>query len=121
MPIGELVRDDAVGTKVYDAHGITTIVATKANGVKEVLRLHTKAGHTLDVTADHLVWRSTGEGTGRFVPAGELRVGDTLEWHRRSSFGEAEIRSQRSCRGRAGWLAAVRRVRRAVRPGRTGR
>ena len=25
---------DAVGTKVYDAHGVTRIVATKANGVK---------------------------------------------------------------------------------------
>ena len=35
------------------------IVATKANGVKHVLRLHTKAGYALDVTADHLVWRSS--------------------------------------------------------------
>ena len=51
VPIGKLVEDDAVGTKVYDAHGLTRIVATKANGVKEVLRLHTKAGYTLDVTA----------------------------------------------------------------------
>ncbi len=105
VPIGALVRDDAVGTKVYDAHGITTILATKHNGTKEVLRIHTKAGHALDVTADHLVWRSTGEGTGRFVPAGGLRVGDTLEWHRRSSFGEAEIRSRDIAEAAlAGWL-----------------
>ena len=75
---GKLVADDAVGTKVYDAHGLTRIVATKANGVKEVLRLRTKAGYTLDVTADHLVWRATDLVNGGFVPAGILRVGEAL-------------------------------------------
>ena len=84
VPIGELVR----ATTRWVPRSTTRTasprcVATKANGVKEVLRIHTKAGYTLDVTADHLVWRSTGEGTGRFVAAGELRVGDQLEWHRR--------------------------------------
>jgi ribonucleoside-diphosphate reductase alpha chain len=78
IPIGKLVADDAVGTKVYDAHGLTRIVATKANGVKDVLRLHTKAGHTLDVTADHLVWRASDLVTGAFVTAGTLRAGDAL-------------------------------------------
>jgi ribonucleoside-diphosphate reductase alpha chain len=78
IPIGKLVADDAVGTKVYDAHGLTRIVATKANGVKDVLRLHTKAGHTLDVTADHLVWRASDLVTGAFVAAGTLRAGDAL-------------------------------------------
>ncbi|HZK36385.1 MAG TPA: hypothetical protein VFC57_05480, partial [Aeromicrobium sp.] len=37
IPIGKLVEDNAVGTKVYDAHGVTKILATKSNGVKEVL------------------------------------------------------------------------------------
>ncbi len=105
VPIGKLVEDDAVGTKVYDAHGVTSVVATKSNGVKDVLRIHTKAGHRLDVTADHLVWRATGVGTGHFVPAGELRVGDQLEWHRRASFGEAEItRHDVAAAALAGWL-----------------
>ena len=40
IQIGELVDSDAIGTKVFDASGITRIVATKANGVKEVLRMH---------------------------------------------------------------------------------
>ncbi len=80
VPIGKLVEDDARGGKVYDAHGVTRIVATKANGVKDVLRLHTKAGHTLDVTADHLVWRSENLVDGSFVEAGELRSGDHLLW-----------------------------------------
>src|SRR6266568_2576127 len=90
IPIGKLVAEDAVGTKVYYAAGVTKIMATKANGVKDVLRLHTKAGYRLDVTADHLVWRPTDQATGRFVPAGTLGPGDQLEWHRRSAFGEAE-------------------------------
>ncbi|MGH3987466.1 MAG: vitamin B12-dependent ribonucleotide reductase, partial [Pseudonocardiaceae bacterium] len=95
----------AVGTKVYDAHGLTRVIATKANGVKEVLRLHTKAGYALDVTADHLVWKSTAEGSGRFVEAGTLQPGDKLEWHRRDSFGEAEFRQVEQAEAAlAGWM-----------------
>ncbi len=105
IPIGQLVDDNAVGTKVYDAGGVTRIVATKANGVKDVLRLHTKAGYTLDVTADHLVWLSTGPGTGRFVPAGSLHRGDSLEWHRKPAFGGAEIDPVEVAEAAlAGWL-----------------
>ena len=80
IPIGKLVADGAVGTKVYDAHGLTRIVATKSNGVKDVLRLHTKAGYTLDVTADHLVWRASDLDleSGSFVAAGSLHAGDAL-------------------------------------------
>ena len=89
VPIGELVEKRAVGTKVFDAHGLTKIVAVKANGRKDVLRVHTKAGLTLDVTPDHLVWRGRcGEGTG-FVEAGTLRLGDQLEWRRIEHSGHA--------------------------------
>jgi ribonucleoside-diphosphate reductase alpha chain len=91
IPIGKLVEENRVGAKVHDAGGVTSIVATKANGVKEVLRVHTRSGHQLDVTGDHLVWRTEGSGTGRFVPAAELRPGDKLHWHRRDSFGDGEI------------------------------
>src|SRR2546429_340430 len=56
IPIGRLVETGALGTKVDDAHGVTKIIAVKANGRKPVLRLHTRAGYTLDVTPDHLVW-----------------------------------------------------------------
>src|SRR5690349_9289353 len=78
VPIGALVEGNAVGTKVYDATGLTKIVATKANGVKDVLRLHTSAGCTLDVTADHRVWRATSLADGAFVAAGDFRTGDSL-------------------------------------------
>jgi ribonucleoside-diphosphate reductase alpha chain len=105
VPIGKLVDDNSVGTKVYDAHGVTRVVATKSNGVKPVLRLHTKAGYALDVTADHLIWRSSGEGTGSFVPAGNLKPGDSLLWHRRDSHGEREISGYEIAEAAlAGWL-----------------
>ena len=93
VPIGKLVESNAVGAKVYDANGVTQVVAVKANGRKPVLRLNTKAGHRLDVTPDHLVWRRSGVGTGRFVPAGTLRPGDQLTWHRTESWGTGEISS----------------------------
>lgn len=78
VPIGKIVEENAVGTKVYDAHGLTRVVATKANGVKDVLRIHTKAGYALDVTPDHLVWRAVDDTHGAFVEAGSLRTGDFL-------------------------------------------
>src|SRR4029077_20559893 len=99
IPIGRLVEEQAVGVKVFDASGVTRIVAGKHNGQKPVLRVHTEAGHELDVTADHLVWRCSGEtsgeepsdegASGAFVLAGELRPGDTLEWCDVESFGSA--------------------------------
>src|SRR5579872_4398522 len=51
VPIGALVESGAVGTKVFDAFGVTRVVAVKHNGRKSVLRIATKAGHQLDVTA----------------------------------------------------------------------
>ncbi|HUZ51113.1 MAG TPA: adenosylcobalamin-dependent ribonucleoside-diphosphate reductase [Streptosporangiaceae bacterium] len=107
IPIGAIVEQNAAGAKVYDASGITRVIATKANGVKDVVRLHTKAGYTLDVTADHLVWRSSGyrPRDGRFVPAGSLRPGDLLQWHRRPSFGEKQISQWEVAEAAlAGWL-----------------
>ncbi|MGH2750892.1 MAG: vitamin B12-dependent ribonucleotide reductase [Actinomycetota bacterium] len=105
VPIGKLVEENAVGAKVYDSEGVTRVVAVKANGVKDVFRLHLESGYTLDVTADHLVWKRNSSGRGRFVPAGELKRGDALEWHRRGSFGEAEItRNEIAEAALAGWL-----------------
>jgi len=106
VPIGKLVEDNALGTKVFDAYGLTKILAVKANGSKDVLRLHMKAGYTLDVTADHLLWKSlTNAGTGRFVQAGTLKAGDKLEWHRRGAFGEAVIETRDYAEAAlAGWL-----------------
>ncbi|MGD0942943.1 MAG: vitamin B12-dependent ribonucleotide reductase [Acidimicrobiales bacterium] len=105
VPIGRLVEDAEIGRKVFDSNGVTRIVAVKANGRKHVVRITTKSGHQLDVTGDHLVWRASGEGAGRFVPAAELKVGDQLSWHRTDDSGEGEI--SRRCIAEAalaGWL-----------------
>ncbi len=105
VPIGRLVEENAVGAKVLDAHGVTRIVAVKHNGRKDVLRIRTKAGHQLDVTSDHLVWRASDDSSGRFVPAAQLESGDKLTWHRAVSFGEGEInRSEVAEAALAGWL-----------------
>ncbi|HTW21650.1 MAG TPA: LAGLIDADG family homing endonuclease, partial [Mycobacteriales bacterium] len=105
MPIGKLVEENAVGTKVYDSEGVTRVTAAKHNGRKRVVRVETKAGQQLDVTADHLVWRSSGDRIGSFVPAGELRIGDTVEWHRTYAYGEAEISIREIAEAAlAGWL-----------------
>ena len=107
VPIGRLVEEDAVGAKVVDAHGVTRIVAVKHNGRKEVLRIRTTSGHTLDVTSDHLVWEASDAEHGRFLPAGELRPGDKLQWCRNESFGEREITSAEVAEAAlAGWLQA---------------
>jgi ribonucleoside-diphosphate reductase alpha chain len=105
VPIVRLVEDDAIGTKIFDAHGLTKIVATKANGVRDVIRVHMKAGHQLDLTPDHVVWRSTGQGTGNWVEAGTLQPGDVLEWHRTSSDRDAVIEVPPLAEAAlAGWL-----------------
>jgi ribonucleoside-diphosphate reductase alpha chain len=105
VPIGRLVEEQAVGAKVYDANGVTRIVAVKANGRKHVLRVHLKSGYNLDVTPDHLVWRVSDVDSGRFVEAGTLRAGDRLQWHRRPSWGIGEITAREIAEAAlAGWL-----------------
>jgi len=52
-----------------------------------------------------MVWKCSDENYGEFVPAGELRPGDTLQWCRVDSFGTGEIRSQDIAEAAlAGWL-----------------
>src|ERR1041384_7903918 len=53
-PIGSLVENNAIGQKIYDHSGLTSVVAVKSNGRKEVLRITTRSGHVLEVTPDHL-------------------------------------------------------------------
>src|SRR2546429_3125444 len=39
VPIGELVEDEQIGREVYDANGVTRILAVKNNGRKPVYRV----------------------------------------------------------------------------------
>src|SRR5713101_6414420 len=55
VPIGELVESEQVGREVYDAQGVTRIVAVKANGRKPVYRVTLRNGSFVEATADHVV------------------------------------------------------------------
>ena len=55
VPIGQLVEEEQVGREVYDANGVTSIVAVKANGLKEVFRVTLRNGGFVEATADHVV------------------------------------------------------------------
>jgi ribonucleotide reductase alpha subunit/intein/homing endonuclease len=92
-PIGQLVENQAIGTKVYDSNGMTSIVGVKCNGVKKVLRLTFDAGNYLDVTEDHLVFKCLGDGT-EVVQAGELKTGDRLQRIRHYNAGSREFNAE---------------------------
>jgi len=55
VPIGEIVEEDQVGREVYDADGVTRVVAVKANGRKPVKRVKLRNGSYVDATPDHVV------------------------------------------------------------------
>jgi ribonucleoside-diphosphate reductase alpha chain len=55
VPIGELVEGDQIGREVYDANGVTRIVAVKANGRKPVMRVRLRNGGFVEATPDHVV------------------------------------------------------------------
>ena len=74
VPIGELVEGDQVGREVYDADGVTRIVAVKANGRKPVSRVKLRNGSFVEATPDHVV-KAVAE---RRTDAAWLRV-DQLE------------------------------------------
>jgi len=55
VPIGEIVDGDQVGREVYDANGVTRVMAVKANGRKRVYRVRLRNGSFVEATADHVV------------------------------------------------------------------
>jgi ribonucleoside-diphosphate reductase alpha chain len=55
VPIGELVENEQIGREVYDANGLTRVVAVKANGRKPVARVKLRNGSFVEATPDHVV------------------------------------------------------------------
>ncbi len=55
VPIGELVEGEQIGREVYDAGGVTRVVAVKANGRKPVMRVKLRSGGFVEATPDHVV------------------------------------------------------------------
>jgi ribonucleoside-diphosphate reductase alpha chain len=82
VPIGELVEGDQVGHEVYDAHGVTRIVATKANGRKRVLRARLRNGSFVEATPDHIV-KAVSERRSQpaWLRMDQLEVGMRMHLH----------------------------------------
>ncbi|HTB49440.1 MAG TPA: vitamin B12-dependent ribonucleotide reductase [Solirubrobacteraceae bacterium] len=82
VPIGELVEGDQVGREVYDAHGVTRIVATKANGRKRVLRARLRNGSFVEATPDHVV-KAVSERRSQpaWLRMDQLEVGMRMHLH----------------------------------------
>ena len=140
VQIGELVDGDQVGREVYDAHGVTRIVATKANGIKPVYRVRLRNGSFVEATADHVVKavrerrtaaavaaRRRARGRDADAPAPAPREGRVeralVAAGGGSAFADdaAAGRRGQGLRGGARRLAAGRRLRRPVRPRRPNR
>ncbi|HYZ93119.1 MAG TPA: vitamin B12-dependent ribonucleotide reductase, partial [Actinomycetota bacterium] len=82
VPIGELVEGDQVGREVYDANGITRVVAVKHNGQKPVSRIMLRNGQWVEATADHLV-KAVRERrtTPEWLRVDQLEVGMRMHLH----------------------------------------
>ncbi|HEV2769687.1 MAG TPA: LAGLIDADG family homing endonuclease [Solirubrobacteraceae bacterium] len=82
VPIGQLVEDDVVGREVYDSHGTTRIVATKANGIKPAFRVRLRNGSFVEATADHVVKAVRERRTQpQWLRVGELELGMRMHLH----------------------------------------
>jgi ribonucleoside-diphosphate reductase alpha chain len=82
VPIGELVERNAVGIEVYDAVGITRVLATKHNGQKEVFRVALANGSFIEATGDHLIKAVVERRTTpKWVELRDLKPGMRLHLH----------------------------------------
>ena len=115
VPIGEIVEFEQVGREVYDANGVTRVVAVKANGLKSVFRVTLRNGSFVEATA-----RSPRQGRSRaahrpclapcrpararhaHAPASSSREGRATRARRRPGFADEVDVAER--RRRAPWL-----------------
>jgi len=82
VPIGQLVGENAIGREVYDANGVTRIVAVKNNGQKPVRRIRLSNGNFVEATPDHVV-RAVRQRRGEpeWLRVDELEVGMRMHLH----------------------------------------
>jgi ribonucleoside-diphosphate reductase alpha chain len=82
VPIGEIVRDEQIGREVYDAAGVTRVVAVKANGVKPVRRVRLRNGSYVEATPDHVVKAVAERRTEpQWLRVDQLAVGMRMHLH----------------------------------------
>jgi ribonucleoside-diphosphate reductase alpha chain len=82
VPIGEIVEGEQVGREVYDAHGVTRVVAVKANGRKSVTRVKLRNGGFIEATPDHVVKAVSERRTEpQWLQVDQLKPGMRLHLH----------------------------------------
>src|SRR5436190_13121093 len=82
VPIGKLVEDEQIGREIYDADGVTRIVAVKANGQKPVRRITLRNGSFIEATPDHVVKAVHERRTApSWLRVDQLRPGMRLHLH----------------------------------------
>jgi ribonucleotide reductase alpha subunit len=82
VAIGELVEREEVGREVYDADGVTRIVAVQHNGTKPVFRVTLHNGQSIEATADHVVKAVAERRTApSWLRVDELQVGMRMHLH----------------------------------------
>jgi ribonucleoside-diphosphate reductase alpha chain len=93
VPIGELVDGEQVGREVYDADGVTQIVAVKHNGRKPVYRVTLRNGQFVEATGDHVVKAIEQRRTApRWLRVDELELGMRMHLHaHRAKVGERTL------------------------------
>ncbi|HZH24485.1 MAG TPA: LAGLIDADG family homing endonuclease, partial [Solirubrobacteraceae bacterium] len=82
VPIGDIVMNGEVGREVYDAAGVTRVVAVKHNGVKPVWRVRLRNGSFVEATADHVVKAVSARRTApSWMRVDELEAGMRMHLH----------------------------------------
>jgi ribonucleoside-diphosphate reductase alpha chain len=82
VPIGELVTGEQIGREVYDAAGVTRIVAVKENGRKPVRRIRLRNGSFVEATPDHVVKASRARREpGEWLRVDQLEPGMRMHLH----------------------------------------
>src|SRR5712691_2219402 len=80
--IGEIVEQDQVGREVYDANGVTRVVAVKANGRKPVRRVKLRNGSFVEATPDHVIKAVSERRTEpAWLRVDQLEVGMRMHLH----------------------------------------
>src|SRR5262249_9034107 len=107
IPIGEIVERNLIGLPVFDAKGLTRVVAVKHNGVKAVYRVRLTNGNSIEATADHLVLACHGhKGPQNWYEVGQLEPGMRLI-QRTGTTGESVGDDRAEAQGAVGgWVQA---------------
>ena len=126
VPIGQLVAENAIGREIYDANGVTRIVAVQNNGQKPVWRVNLRNGSFIEATADHSCKAVRERRTvGEWLRVDELQVGMRMHLypHRARVQRSRKSRRPRCCRAAAtgSVLTLEHRIRPTVRTARTRR